>query len=152
MQMKTIVKQSVAGTIMMTSFSYLLSAASGNDYREPRLLATMLHRLGVKPSYPAGWLAHFAAGFAWAPILRRMATRLQKKRPLTKILVLGLSSGVAAVAIWRSMFALHPNSPRNNRKTFYAQLVLAHMIFSLPFSMDHSPKPSLPQTPREGKL
>jgi len=152
MRMKTIVKQSIAGTTIMTAFSYLLSAASGSDYREPRLLATMLRRLGVKPSYPAGWLAHFAAGIAWAPVLHWMANRLQAKPRATKVLALGLSSGIAAIFIWKSFFALHPNPPKNKRKAFYAQLVLAHMIFSLPFVTDRSPRPLPPQTPAAEKL
>lgn len=146
-----IIKQSITGTTMMTAFSYLLSAASGNNYREPALLAAMLHRLGIKPSQPLGWLGHFAAGAAWAPILRWMGSRLPAKQSLAKILVLGLSSGITAVYIWRGLFALHPKPPRNNRKAFYAQLVLAHMIFSLPFSTDHSPRSLPPQIPGEGK-
>ena len=44
-------------------------------------------------------------------------------------LLMGVISGVVAIALWKITFKMHPLPPRLNFNKFYAQLVPAHVVF-----------------------
>lgn len=145
-------QRSLTGTALMTVFSYLLTAATQKDCREPGLLAKMFRRSGAKAPVPKGWAAHVGAGLAWAPVLTWLNNRLPAHRPLMRSLVLGIFSGITAVGAWKLLFTMHHRPPKNDRTIFYLQLIAAHWIFSLPFSADRSPRLSPPGNRRAGTL
>ena len=124
----------LAGTGMMTAFSYLVSDLRNKNFREPALLAGLLKN----SQHPKanGWKAHFLVGICWSPVLRWMIKKVAAG-PVFSTMVAGGISGAVAVLAWKAAFSLHPSPPSTDYKHFYRHLVFAHFVFSLPFIFQH---------------
>ncbi|HEY9195984.1 MAG TPA: hypothetical protein VIM77_06950 [Mucilaginibacter sp.] len=125
----------ITGTAMMTLFSYLLSHAAKENFSEPEHLSTMIHRLAPQISKDKsrimGWNAHFAVGLGFSAAYVKLWEDKKIKPSLTNSLLLGLLSGVFAVAVWKLTLKMHPLPPWINYNKYYLQLVPAHVVFAL---------------------
>lgn len=122
----------VAGTTAMTLYSYVLSELKNKNFKEPRLLATLLYRLlplKKDSSGVTGWLLHYSVGILFALIYNAILRKRRIQNPAAQGAMIGAVSGIAAVLIWETSFRLHPAPPAVDYKRYYGQLVIAHIIF-----------------------
>ncbi|MCF2446675.1 hypothetical protein L0657_22145 [Dyadobacter sp. CY345] len=134
--MKPIIKtviSSLAATTAMTLFSYAVSDHEKENFREPDLLATFIGRtcgVGKEASQPMGWASHYliGAGFAIAYLLFFKNTNL--KSSVKNGILFGGGAGLVGILSWETLFQTHSAPPRTNKKEFYAQLMVAHIIFA----------------------
>ncbi|HET9053754.1 MAG TPA: hypothetical protein VFM90_06270 [Cyclobacteriaceae bacterium] len=127
-----IVPGCLAATSLMTAFSYYTSAATGKQFREPVLLNGLLSGWANRTfsaNHPAGWLIHFGVGLlfmvAYHFIFRDMDIIW------VHYVLAGFFSGIIGVSVWYVVLNTHPDPPRTDRKSFYAQLIPAHIVFGL---------------------
>jgi hypothetical protein len=128
-----VISAAVTGTTFMTLFSYLVSETKNKQFKEPRLLATLLYRLtpqiNKQMSQVAGWGIHYSVGFIFAVLYAEKWRAEENEATVRSGLMLGGLSGLFAIIVWRSVFTLHPVPPKINYKKYYGHLLLAHFIF-----------------------
>lgn len=133
MNTKKILLPAFLGTTAMSIFSYLVSDAKGENYREPIVLGNMLSKLKPELEKPdaalAGWVLHYAAGVAFATIYHEIWKRQLVKPTLGSGVGLGAASGLAGIAIWKIAFDVHPDPPKKNLKRYFTHLFWAHWVF-----------------------
>lgn len=126
----------IAGTLLMTLFSYLLSKTENEQYREPELLNKLIDRSKNLPSVsdtrtnPIGWIAHFGIGIGFVAAYWLLWPKALDSPTIINVLILGAISGLVGIAAWKIFFTNHDNPPGNNRVGYYGQLFIAHLIFS----------------------
>lgn len=126
--------EAIAGTSMMTLFSYMVSVAAKENFSEPEHLATLIHRLlpqTKKLSKVQGWTAHYLVGLVFAAVYTELWERRKLKPSALNALMLGAVSGAVAVGVWKLTFKMHPSPPWIKYNKYYAQLVPAHIVFAL---------------------
>ena len=131
-----IIISGMAGTTFMTMYSYLKSRRENEKYVEPELLNELIDNSRNLPEieneewHPAGWGLHYGASVAFVGTYWLLWQKALKKPTLSKILSVGALSGAAGIAVWKTLFSIHDNPPRNNRAGYYKQLFEAHIVFS----------------------
>lgn len=134
-----IITSGLAGTSLMTIFSYVVSEIQKDNFKEPELLADLLERLspGTKKGLarPAGWAAHYGMGTVLALVHTSLFQKGAVKPDIKNTLILGALSGAAGILIWKLTFKTHPCPPRINFRRFAGHLLLAHLIYMLPVSI-----------------
>jgi hypothetical protein len=132
---KEVLIAGVTGTTFMTLFSYLVSEAEKENYSEPERLGQLIHGLlpllNKKEHQLTGWAAHYMVGLVFAAVYVRLWEKKLLKPSLKNNLLIGGISGLAAVAIWKTTFKLHPLPPALNFDKYYLQLVPAHIVFAV---------------------
>jgi hypothetical protein len=121
-----IVLSGVGGTTMMSAYSYWMSLRKGKDFREPSLLASLVGKRKRSYDKAAGWIIHYAVGVFFTAIYSRL---WKKVSPLKSSPLIGLITGFIAVGGWEASLRLHPFHPFIDKKAFYMQLVIAHVVF-----------------------
>lgn len=125
----------VAGTLIMTAGSELMSLMANENFSEPAHLETMISRLVPTLSKHAkkiaGWGAHFAMGLVFAAIYVELWETKKVKHNLKNALILGALSGVIGLFIWKATFKIHPLPPWLNYTHFYLQRIPAHIVFAV---------------------
>ncbi len=133
MDTKKIIAAGIAGTTAFTLFSYLMSVACDEDFREPELIGKMLNRLPTdlskKQSRLAGWISHYLVGIAFAATYKLIIEKTQIKPSIKNGLITGALSGYPASLTWDKALQLHPAPPRKRSLFYYGQLVIGHAIF-----------------------
>jgi len=130
MQVRKAISAGLYGTTAMTAFSYALAARKKNDFREPALLAKILHRKGLKKPVAkiSGWLVHYAVGFLFTFVYDAV-WRKKNVRIVPSGIGMGGICGLIAIAAWKTTFKLQTIPPLISYKKFYRQLVIAHLVF-----------------------
>ena len=125
----------IIGTTFMTLFSYLLSYKKARNFKEPDTLSDLAERLfpDVKRKYIeiACWNVHYAVGVFFAAIYAALWENGKLKPGIKSALLLGAASGICAILVWKTVFALHPLPPGRDFKRYYGQLLTAHVIFGI---------------------
>lgn len=127
----------IAGTSLMTLYSYYRAKKEHQEYVEPVVINKLIDNSKALPeidntdTHPAGWALHYATGIFFIGgyyILWRNALN----RPTNyKIIFMGAVSGVLGIIIWKTLFSSHDNPPYNNRMGYYRQLLTAHIVFAV---------------------
>src|SRR4051812_33153420 len=106
--MKNPVLTGVLSTTAMTAFSYALSNAARDNWKEPELLNEFVreHRLAEK-----GWLLHFSMGCGWAIVYK--IWRRSVGSGMLSDLVFGSASGLIAIFSWRPILNSIPSAPKH---------------------------------------
>lgn len=126
----------IAGTSVMTLFSYYMSKREKEQYREPELLNGLIRRSKMLPSlnnvsrHPAGWLGHYLIGVAFVAGYYFIWPDALYRPDVFKILTLGIISGILGIIGWKIFFSSHDNPPRTYKHGYYRQLFIAHLIFT----------------------
>jgi hypothetical protein len=132
---KEVLISGITGTTFMTLFSYLVSEIEKENYSEPERLGQLVHNLlpvlSKKESQLSGWAGHYLVGLAFAAAYVYLWERKLVKPSLKNTLMIGGISGIAAVAIWKTTFKMHPLPPALNFDKYYLQLVPAHIVFAV---------------------
>ena len=135
MEIVLILLATVAATSLMTAFSYMVSEAFRELYKEPLLLQYLMTRfkIGIKGTMKviAGWTLHYFIGLLFVLIFH-----LLWKSGLIEIswlvgLIYGTIIGIIGIGGWVVMFILSNYKPRIDFKGYYLQLFIAHMIFAM---------------------
>lgn len=126
----------IAGTSLMTAYSYRKSEKHREQFEEPLMLGklvqrTIPERIPQKASVFSGWIAHYTIG-----VLFNMAyDRFWRNGPLepgaASGFLLGAPSGLLGMAAWAAILKLHPDPPRTDLKKHLKQLFTAHIIFGV---------------------
>jgi uncharacterized membrane protein len=90
-----------------------------------------LPTINKKENQLIGWSAHYGVGLLFSTAYDWLWSRKRLKPSFKNNLVLGGISGLAAVAIWKTTFKLHPLPPRLSFDKYYLQLVPAHIVFAV---------------------
>ncbi len=129
----------VAGTLVMTAGSELMSLLGKENFSEPDHLETMVSRivpvLSKHARKIAGWGAHFTMGLIFAAIYVELWETKKIKHTLKNALILGVVSGVIGLFIWKATFKVHPLPPWLNYDLFYWQRIPAHIEFAVADTM-----------------
>lgn len=123
----------VFATVALTMFSYILSFWLLYNFKEPQILAMLVHKLRID-AYSAnitGWILHFTAGLAFVLCYRFWWFSHAALMTYTWAVMFGLVSGIVAIIIWALTFRLHPRHIKLNKIVFYIQLLPAHIVFSV---------------------
>jgi len=135
MKIRDILVPGTAGTALMTLFSYGVSVVDKHNYSEPERLGQLAHRLlpalNKKEKHLAGWSAHYGVGLLFATAYAKLWEHRKLKPTFKNNFILGAVSGLAAVAIWKTTFELHPLPPAMRFERYYLQLVPAHIVFAI---------------------
>lgn len=134
MKANKMIVASLAGTTLMTAFSELMSKVEGSNYNEAEILSELLNRitpLSKTQARLAGWIAHYGIGVVFAALYNLYLRQTQTKVNAGTGAVYGFLSGLAGVVVWKLTFKMHPKPPGVDLKTYYPQLVLAHVIFGV---------------------
>ncbi|MBL7841796.1 MAG: hypothetical protein JNJ75_16745 [Cyclobacteriaceae bacterium] len=122
----------IIATTLMTAFSYLMSAISRQQFREPELLNGLLNgwfKKSFSKNSPAGWLIHYGVGLMF--IIAYYFVFQVWEPTLLNYVIIGFTSGLIGAGVWFAALNIHPLPPSTNRKGHYAQLVPAHVVFTL---------------------
>ena len=132
---------SIAGTTMMTLYSYAISWTKNKNFKEPLLLAQMVYRLmpwlQKKDSRIAGWGVHYLTGLLFAESYAAFWSQDTFANIKTG-LVLGGISGIAAILIWKFTLEAHPFPPPVHFFKFAGQLFIAHIVFGLASALGYT--------------
>ncbi|MDB5123542.1 MAG: hypothetical protein JWP94_1671 [Mucilaginibacter sp.] len=135
MKAKEILFAGISGTTFMTAFSYAVSAVEKENFSEPERLGQLANRLlptiNKRENQLIGWSAHYGVGLLFSTAYDWLWRRKRLKPSFKNNLILGGISGLAAVAIWKTTFKMHPLPPRLSFDKYYLQLVPAHIVFAV---------------------
>lgn len=125
----------IAGTLPMTAYSFVVSEHRNKNFKEPHLLGTLMRRLvnggNRKSSKVAGWIVHFAVGVLFAEVYALLSKKITLKPAVPAGALLGGLTAIPGVLAWHLSLETHPYPPAVNRKRFYGQLIIAHIVFGI---------------------
>lgn len=126
----------VVATSLMTAFSYIVSAISNKQFREPELLNIILSkssffRLELSKKSSAGWILHYLIGWLFVLIFALVWDIELIPISILSGAILGFGAGIIGVFGWKIFFALSSNPPKIAWSEYYLQLIIAHIIFGI---------------------
>ena len=138
MKILKVLSAGVLGTTLMTAYSYALAAKKSKKFEEPVLLNKLTRRIAparwLKPGNEnaTGWLLHYAVGILFSIGFDQLWSKSQIRPSPKSALLLGGAAGLVGISVWKGTYMLHPNPPRDiDLKSYYGQLMVAHLIFGL---------------------
>lgn len=134
MEVRKTLRSAIVATSAMTAFSYNASWLMEQNYKEPELLAGKLEPALPQQhkglSGPGGWAAHYSFGIIWSLLLIKFMETMDIKASARNSILIGSAGGITAIACWKILFQTHSSPPKTHRRNFYAQLFLAHLVFT----------------------
>ncbi|MBZ4034245.1 hypothetical protein K6T82_05670 [Flavobacterium sp. 17A] len=126
--------EAVAATSLMTLFSYAVSAAAREVYKEPLLLTYVMSFLRIEVSLNVksilAWVVHYLIGILFVIGYHVIWNNDIMEISWLTALILGICIGSIGIAGWMILFSLVPKKPAIDYKGYYIQLFIAHLIFS----------------------
>lgn len=121
-------------TSLFTGFSYLVAFYKESQFKEPQLLNLMINRLRILPgelsrTSSPGWIIHYGIGWIFVFFFHLAWRHTPLEPTFFSGLLLGALAGIIGIGGWKLMFRFHPDKPVIPYKTFYIQLMVAHLIF-----------------------
>ncbi|WP_179352046.1 hypothetical protein [Winogradskyella vidalii] len=131
-----IIVAGIVATLVMTAFSYLLSAVTNYKLKEPQFINLLLSKsrlfsLDIEKTHLLGWMLHFMVGISFVVCYHLLRTLNVLNDSLVHALLFGLTAGLIGVAFWWITLRLHSNPPKLNRSFYLFQLIPAHIIFGV---------------------
>jgi len=135
MEILKIILATIAGTSVMTAFSYLASEAFNKLWKEPVLLNLVVAKANVEltPRRKSifGWVIHYAIGLAFVLCYEFVWNNFDIDPTWFCGLIFGIISGLIGIFSWFLMFKLPEEKPKIKFKHYYLQLFIAHIFFAL---------------------
>lgn len=119
----------------MTAFSFTAARIQEREFREPEVLAKLISR--AWPGTPkitaslAGWLTHYAVGFAFCSVYDRLWRKTPLKPTRTNGALIGGASGLLGILGWKKTLNIHPYPPHLEIDNYFGHLIVAHVIFGV---------------------
>lgn len=130
-----ILLSTLAATSLMTAFSYLVSEAFRELYKEPVLLQFLMTRfsfnLTPKQKAIAGWIIHYTIGLFFVIVWYILWNHDLMELTWVAALIYGCVIGIIGIGGWVGMFILADYKPKIDFKGYYLQLFFAHLIFAM---------------------
>lgn len=130
-----ILTATLAATSTMTLFSYLVSAAAREVYKEPLLLTYVLSflHINVSPTTKSilAWALHYFIGLLFVIGYHILWTNGIMEISWSSTFILGACIGIIGIVGWMILFSIIPQKPNIDYKGYYIQLFIAHLIFSI---------------------
>jgi hypothetical protein len=123
----------IAGVVVMTLFSGLVSLFSRYDFTEHNVLAKLLNRLKLnkRTSYILGWKGHLLAGIGYSYLNKLLVEKKIIKPKVMPASGVGLLEGLIGIGIWNTVFKLHPKPPKINLNKYFYHLIFAHVVYAI---------------------
>ena len=138
-----IIVAALCATSTMTLFSYLISESFRKLYKEPLLMQFLMTSFDVELSgrqkVIASWLIHYFIGLLFV-VCYYLPVWLECSWYTISMmsgLLFGCIIGGIGIAGWEIMFKLSQANPPVDRKGYYLQLFVAHVIFGLTTAVIH---------------
>lgn len=139
MEIPTVILAGLIGTGLMTLFMYAMTYVTDRVMKVVKILGTMLTfqttpdgHLSDRPvAIGVGIVGHYAVGVGFALAYYLLWSWGIGKPDYSYGVLFGLASGLLAILVWRSFFAIHPKPPRISLKPYLVTLFVAHFIFTL---------------------
>ena len=131
--MQEIIFAAIAGTSLMTLFSYAVALLFGQPYKEPLLLAFLLERLQQQRTVwnnIAAWVLHYGIGAFFVTGFHLLQQRGGEMATWPGAVVFGATIGLIGMAGWFCMFRISRQWPAMNYPGYYIQLFVAHLVFA----------------------
>tara|TARA_A100000171_G_scaffold53080_1_gene76413 strand:- start:1066 stop:1500 length:435 start_codon:yes stop_codon:yes gene_type:complete len=127
---------SLVATLAMTLFSYALSYLTKSKFEEPQLLNLLVSRHKrlkylTSREHIIGWALHFGIGLVFVILFYVVHKLFDVSITYSFGAFFGFIAGIAGVLGWQILLYIHPDPPDFNRKLFFIQLIIAHIIFGL---------------------
>lgn len=126
----------IAGTVAMTVIMYLYSYLSQHFTKVIHILGNML--VGERNYYSPGKNAmivgivmHFGVGVLFSFLYFLLWNWGVFQINFEDSILIGLISGLIAIAGWKSYLSLHSNPPKFSQLHFFIALFLAHIVFAV---------------------
>jgi len=135
--MEKVLIAAVFGTMVMTSFSYIISELLHKQFKEPILIKTVLTgfhlKMGSTTKQITAWVIHFAIGILFVFIYDIIWKYKVLDFSFSVALFLGAVSGLIGILGWRLLFEATPfiQSSKWYFLLYYTQLLIAHILFAL---------------------
>ncbi len=121
-------------TSLMTLFSYVFYFVTKKEAREPYLLNSLYHMNIVNKPFmhnkAFGWIVHYLLGILFLLVNYGFCFVFGNTH-WSWGLMYGLLAGLLGIMGWMGLFNVSRNTPTMDRRVFYIQLVVAHIIFCL---------------------
>ena len=135
----------ITGTSAMTVFSYLVSNAKDENYREPLVLEILIKRL-IKEGEDdtaamMAWSLHYFVGILFTYVYASISTAKKVHPSVMSGLCFGAVCGLVGIAGWNITFKLHPDPPKKNLKKYFGHLFVAHLVFGVVTALSLSTLP-----------
>jgi len=135
MVIATIILGTLIATSLMTAFSYLVSEAFKELYKEPVLLQYLITRFKFKLSDEAksvaGWVIHYTIGLFFVIGFYCFWRMGVIDFSWISALIYGCIIGIIGIVGWLIMFNLTRYKPSIDFKGYFIQLFIAHIIFAI---------------------
>lgn len=135
MEILKIILATIAGTSVMTSFSYLASETFNKLWKEPVLLNLVIAKANVEltPRRKSilGWFIHYFIGLAFVLCYEFVWNNFDIDPTWFCGLIFGIISGFIGIFSWFLMFKIPEEKPKIKFKQYYLQLFIAHIFFAL---------------------
>ncbi|WP_276167372.1 hypothetical protein [Zobellia alginiliquefaciens] len=127
---------SIAGTSLMTIYSYRKSKKQREQFREPLLLGKFIRdtapeKIPLSTAARLGWVAHYAIGAFFNMAYDRFWKNSALRPGAASGLLLGVPSGLLGMAAWCTALKGHPNPPRTDFQKYIRHLFKAHIVFGV---------------------
>ncbi|PWB24163.1 hypothetical protein [Flavobacterium sp. HTF] len=126
---------SIAATSAMTLFSYAISAAFRELYKEPVLLTFLLTQMKLELSAQTkktiAWLIHYIIGLLFVVGYHLLWIYNILELSVLNAFLLGAVCGIIGILGWVIMFKIARYKPAIDFKGYYIQLFFAHVVFGL---------------------
>ena len=134
-ELLTIILATLAGTSVMTAFSYLASESFNRLWKEPVLLnlAAKTAKIDFSPKRKSGfgWLIHYLVGLAFV-LAYHLIWKYHDYNPTWFCaIIFGMASGLIGILSWFFLFRISKYEPKIKIRHYYLQLFLAHLFFAL---------------------
>lgn len=130
-----IILATLAGTTVMTAFSYLASESFNKLWKEPVLLnlVTSKAKIEFSPKRKSifGWFVHYLIGLAFVLIYHLLWKTSFADPTWFCGLIFGIISGLIGIFSWFFLFKIPTEKPKIKIKQYYLQLFFAHIFFAL---------------------
>jgi hypothetical protein len=135
MEILIIILATIAGTSVMTAFSYIASETFNKLWKEPVLLNLVVAKakIDLSPNRKSifGWIIHYVIGLAFVLCYQFIWTNSEIDPTWFCGLIFGIISGFIGILSWFLMFKILNDKPRIKFKQYYLQLFIAHIFFAL---------------------
>lgn len=135
MEIAAILLATLVATSLMTAFSYLVSEAFRELYKEPVLLQFLMTRFNFNLSSTekaiAGWVIHYSIGLFFVIAWYLLWTHGLFELTWLSTLIYGCVIGIIGIGGWVGMFILADYKPKIDFEGYYLQLFFAHLIFAM---------------------
>lgn len=126
---------SLVATTAMTLFSYIVAYLSNSNFKEPELLNILLNnsQLPISPSKKSivGWSGHYILGLIFGLIFYMLFTYTPLNISIFNCIWYGIAAGIMGIIGWEIMFRISRNPPKIKLRSFYIQLIIAHLLFGI---------------------